>query len=145
MNSRKAIFINSCRPKQTFRILRLEGNEGSVYKNIFDHYENRPENLIELSLIEFAVRYKTVSGIIFDEESRDEEMQYQENISRSSCITLKNGKRMRQRMRAAVLRHRYYTIDGDRAAFFYSLIVCHVPFRKELELIQDGETVERCV
>ncbi|CAH0724904.1 unnamed protein product, partial [Brenthis ino] len=70
---------------------------------------------------------------------------------------------MRVRNRAAVLRTRYYTINSDKEAYYYSLIVCHIPFRNEpslrngmwqtityllitllLELLFQNDTAEDC-
>ncbi|CAH2107700.1 unnamed protein product [Euphydryas editha] len=51
---------------------------------------------------------------------------------------------MRVRNRPAVLRTRYYTINSDKEAYYYSLIVCHVPFRNESELLFENETTEDC-
>lgn len=38
MNSRKFVFINSCKPEERFGILRLRGNETLVFNNLFDQY-----------------------------------------------------------------------------------------------------------
>ncbi|CAH2090902.1 unnamed protein product [Euphydryas editha] len=51
---------------------------------------------------------------------------------------------MRVRNRPAVLRTRYYTINSDKEAYYYSLIVCHIPFRNESELLLENETTEDC-
>uniref|UniRef100_A0A2A4JST8 ATP-dependent DNA helicase n=1 Tax=Heliothis virescens TaxID=7102 RepID=A0A2A4JST8_HELVI len=51
---------------------------------------------------------------------------------------------MRIRNKAAVLRTRYYTLNSDKEAYYYSLIVCHVPFRVESELLLEKETAEQC-
>lgn len=74
MSSRKAVFVNNCKPEHRFRILRFEGDEKSVFNNIFDRYIQRPDDLEDLSVAEFAVRYETVSGTAWTEEDGDVEL-----------------------------------------------------------------------
>ncbi|XP_076393046.1 uncharacterized protein LOC143266003 [Megachile rotundata] len=145
MSSRKAVFINSCRPEQRYRILRFEGYETSFFNNIFDRYAKRPDSLENLSLAEFAVRYETVSSGMWTEEDGDAELRNDdEETSRSRFIKLKDNTRMRIRNKAAVLRHRYYTLNSDREGYFYNLIVCHIPFRDESTLMSENESSEQC-
>ena len=143
MCTRKTVFVNSCRSEQRYRLLRFCEDETSVFNNIFDRYQQRPNELEEISLAEFAVRYETVSSTFWTNDDGDIELRDQENEN-SRYIQLRDNTRMRIRNQAAVLRTRYYTLNSDREGFFYSLIVCHIPFRNENELIQDGETAEAC-
>lgn len=146
MSTRKAVFVNSCKPEQRFRILRFVGDETSVFNNIFDRYVQRPDNLEDLSLAEFAVRYETVSSTRWTEEDCDIELN--EDVSAESFnnkyIKLKDNTRMRIRNTAAVLRTRYYTLNSDREGYFYNLVVCHIPFRDERQLLLENESAEAC-
>jgi len=144
MVSRKAVFVNSCKPDQRFRILRLEGDKASTFNNIFDRYIERPDELDDLNLAEFAVRYESVSGKVWTEDDGDIELN--ENLQEESLryIILRNRTRMRIRSKPAVLRTRYYTLNSDREGYYYSLIVCHIPFRNENELLLENESAEAC-
>ncbi|CAG9094543.1 unnamed protein product [Plutella xylostella] len=144
MSTRKAVFVNSCKPEERFRLLRFEGDETSIYNNIFDRYVLRPDELENISLAEFAVRYETVSSSTWaNDEDGDIEMRHVEN-QRLRYITLRDNSRMRIRNKPAVLRTRYYTLNSDKEAYFYNLLVCHIPFRDEMELLLEGESAEEC-
>lgn len=114
MSSRKTVFVNSCKLQERFRILRLEGDENSVYNNIFDRYAERPERLEHLSLTEFAVRYERVSGAVWNEDDGDAELAVNFDDVLPKFITLRDNTRMRIRSKAAVLRTRYYTLNSDK-------------------------------
>ncbi|KAG5894350.1 hypothetical protein JTB14_031911 [Gonioctena quinquepunctata] len=51
---------------------------------------------------------------------------------------------MRVRNKPAVLRTRYYTLNSDKDGYYYSMIVCHIPFRDEKQLMLENETPESC-
>ncbi|KAF6214546.1 hypothetical protein GE061_009289 [Apolygus lucorum] len=144
MSSVKVVFVNSCKPNERFRLLRFETDDTSVFNNIFDRYIKRPDYLEELSLAEFAVRYETMAGSEWSEEDGDHELRNYEDTIPQRFITLRDRTRMRIRHKPAVLRTRYYTLNSDREGFYYSLIVCHVPFRDENDLLFEGETAEAC-
>ncbi|XP_022817720.1 uncharacterized protein LOC111350390 isoform X1 [Spodoptera litura] len=143
MSSRKAVFVNSCKPNERFRLLRVEGNDSSIYNNIFDRYVQRPDDLENLSLAEFAVRFETVSHPAWNEEDGDEELR-ETHSEPLRFIKLRDNTRMRIRNRLAVLRTRYFTINSDKESYYYSLLVCHLPFRDEHSLLLDNETAEAC-
>ncbi|KAG7299154.1 hypothetical protein JYU34_017689 [Plutella xylostella] len=143
MCSRKTVFVNSCRPEQRYRLLRFGEDETSIFNNIFDRYQQRPNELEEVSLAEFSVRYETVSSTVWTDDDGDIELRDQEN-EHPRYIKLLDQTRMRIRNQAAVLRTRYYTLNSDREGFFYNLVVCHIPFRNESELMEEGETAEAC-
>ncbi|KAF9800375.1 hypothetical protein SFRURICE_015885 [Spodoptera frugiperda] len=137
------IVARHCRPEQRYRLLRLTEDETSVFNNILDRYQLRPDDLEGISLAEFAVRYETVSSAFWNDDDGDIELRDHESES-TRYIRLRDNSRMRIRNQAAVLRTRYYTLNNDREGFYYSLIVCHIPFRCESELILEDETAEAC-
>lgn len=94
---------------------------------IFDRYVQRPDNLEHLSLAEFAVRFGTVSHPGWDEEDGDEELRETHNEP-LRFIKLRDNTRMRIRHKHAALRTRYYTLNSDKESYYYSLLVCHLPF-----------------
>ncbi|CAK1580723.1 unnamed protein product [Parnassius mnemosyne] len=143
MSSRKTVFVNSCRPEERYRLLRFDSDETSIYNNIFDRYVLRPNELENLSLAEFAVRFETVSNTTWSEDNGDAELR-DEDITPERYIRLQDNTRLRVRNRPAVLRTRYYTINSDKEAYYYSLLVCHIPFRNEGELLFENETAEDC-
>ncbi|XP_047025515.1 uncharacterized protein LOC124634135 [Helicoverpa zea] len=143
MSSRKTVFINSCKPNERFRLLRFDSDDTSIYNNIFDRYILRPDELEQLSLAEFAVRFESISNSSWNEDNGDEELR-REDVSPARYIRLRDNTRMRIRNKSAVLRTRYFTLSSDKEAYYYSLLVCHVPFRDESDLLLEEETAEQC-
>lgn len=113
MSSRKTIFVNSCKPNERFRLLRIDGHESSIYNNVFDRYIQRPDDLENLSLAEFAVRFETVSHLAWNEEDGDEELREIDNVP-ARLIKLRDNTKMHIRNKVAVLRTRYYTLNSDK-------------------------------
>ncbi|XP_034839859.2 ATP-dependent DNA helicase pif1-like [Maniola hyperantus] len=68
-----------CKPEQRFRLLRFDGDDTAIYNNIFDRYVLRPDELENISLAEFAVRYETVSSSTWADDDGDIEMRLVEN------------------------------------------------------------------
>ncbi|KAL4718103.1 hypothetical protein ACJJTC_002395 [Scirpophaga incertulas] len=126
-----------------YRILRFDSDEGQKYQNIFDRYTQRPTNLENLSLAEFAVNYEHTSRAANNEEDGDLEAYAELEDGESSRTTIRflNGNVMKKRRRPAILRTRYYTQMGDRG-YFYNYLVAHVPFRDESDLLTGYETCE---
>lgn len=96
MSSRKCVFVNSCKREERFRLLRFEGDETTIYNNIFDRYVLRPDDLEDLSPAEFAVRYETVSNKAWLEDDGDAELR-EEDVTPVRFIKLMNDTRMRAR------------------------------------------------
>ncbi|KAF9409708.1 hypothetical protein HW555_010998, partial [Spodoptera exigua] len=116
MSSRKTVFVNNCKPEERFSLLRFDSDETSIYNNIFDRYMLRPNQLEDLSLAVFAVRYETVSSTIWSEDDGDAELREEDNITTVRYIKL---------------------LDN-------TLIVCHIPFRNENELLLENESAKDC-
>ncbi|CAH1645765.1 unnamed protein product [Spodoptera littoralis] len=121
-------------------VLVVETRENLDYHKEF---ELRPDCLENLSLAEFAVRYENVSGLTYTEDDGDSELREQD-VQTVRYITLRDNTKMRIRNKAAVLRHRYFTLNSDRDGFYYNLIVLHIPFRIESDLMREDETPEAC-
>ncbi|KAF9822901.1 hypothetical protein SFRURICE_010430 [Spodoptera frugiperda] len=132
MSSRKTVFVNSCKPRERFRLLRVDADETSIYNNIFDRYVLRPYELEDCMYV----------NVQWSEDDGDAELMNQD-VTPTRYIKLIDNTRMRIRNRAAVLRTRYYTLNSDKEVYYYSLIVCHVPFRVESELLLVEETAEQ--
>lgn len=132
MSSCKAVFVKSCKPEQRYRILRFEEEETSIFNNIFDRYVQRPDILESLSLVEFAVRYETVSGTAWTKEEGDVELIKNVDTETGRFIRFGDNTRMRVRNEPAVLRTRYYTLKNDKEGYYYNLIFCHILFRMKM-------------
>ncbi|KAF9798928.1 hypothetical protein SFRURICE_019710 [Spodoptera frugiperda] len=93
---------------------------------------------------EFAIWYEIVSSKVDVDEDQQDIDAYEshiENVPVSSCITLlDNLGRMRKRTRPAILRTRYFTLASDPEAHYYSLILTHIPFQAEEELLDRFDT-----
>ncbi|KAF9817320.1 hypothetical protein SFRURICE_010779 [Spodoptera frugiperda] len=122
-------------------LLKTKHQFSTIY--VLARYQLRPDDLEGISLAEFAVRYETVSSAFWNDDDGDIELRDHESES-TRYIRLRDNSRMRIRNQAAVLRTRYYTLNSDREGFYYSLIVCHIPFSCESELILEDETAEAC-
>lgn len=142
-SSRKSVFVNSCIPEERYRMLRIDSESSEPFKNIFDRYVCRPRDLENLSLGEFAVWYDVVTKqpnyIDDDEQDMDayEDQQGNTNDQHQYITLLDNAGRMKKRKRPAILRTRYFTLASNPEAYYYSLLVVHIPFRAESELL-DG-------
>lgn len=64
MSSRKSVFVNNCRPEECFRLLRFYCGQTIAYNNIFDRYVLRSNELADLSLVEFLVRFESIPDTI---------------------------------------------------------------------------------
>lgn len=139
-SSRKCVFVNTCHPSQRYRILRIDTDNPEPFKNIFDRYEHRPNELENLSLGEFATKYETTTRHLTpneDDGNADAYNDEEESNSRSRYITLlDNMGKMKERSQPAILRTRYFTPASDAEGYYYSLLVTHIPFRKEGDLLQ---------
>ncbi|CAH2096670.1 unnamed protein product [Euphydryas editha] len=99
--------------------------------------DHRSHSLEHLSLGEFAVWYDVVStrAIDFDEDQQDADAYDTHNDEVANVqyiILLDNVGRMKKRSRPAILRTRYFTLASDPEAYYYSLILTHVPTEEEL-------------
>lgn len=142
-SSRKVVFVNSCVPELRYRILRIDDGVYEPYKNIFDRYVSRPLQLEALSLGEFSIWYEPVTRCNYSEDDQDADAydEAPEINARQQYITLlDNQGRMKKCNRPAVLRTRYYTPNSDPEGYYYSLLVAHVPFRTESELLEGYNT-----
>ncbi|CAG9789628.1 unnamed protein product [Diatraea saccharalis] len=99
-----------------------------------------------MSLGEFSVQFETITRIDVSEYNQDADAYAVDDdytVTRQRFITLlDNAGRMKARTRPAILRTRYYTASSDPEAFYYSLLVTHVPFRVEEELLEGFETAK---
>ncbi|CAH2090989.1 unnamed protein product [Euphydryas editha] len=77
------------RPEERFRLLRLDSDETSIYNNIFDRCVLRPNELENLSLAEFAVRFEIVSNTTWSEDNGDAELRDEDIIEALDLISHK--------------------------------------------------------
>lgn len=135
------MFVNTCIPQQRYRMLKLDTESSEPYKNVFDRYVNRPLNLEHTSLGEFAIWYEVASirnDVEDDEQDADVYDTHREGLQNRRLITLlDNMGRMRKRTRPAILQTRYFTLASNPEAYYYSLMITHIPFRAEAALL-DG-------
>lgn len=157
-SSRTVVFINTSRPEERYRMLNVQSNNpqnNTYFSNIIDRYELRPDELEEMSLAEFAMEYQTYykkknDDVVIDEENGDCEFIEDENlISNAKIIKLKDGKGyIKKRTRSAVFRSRYFSLIDNRSNYFYGLLLLHLPFRSEKQLLEklrtnNGDPIER--
>ncbi|XP_078677726.1 uncharacterized protein LOC144914113 [Branchiostoma floridae x Branchiostoma belcheri] len=115
-SSRSTIFINTARPDNRTRILkpkadieRLDDKDQNIYMpNIFDKYANRPNTkpFSTLTLYEFTSKYTT---------NRKNQLIFRH---KPACIRTPN-----------------FTAETHGDDFYYSLLVLHLPWRTEDEIL----------
>jgi len=110
------------RLKNHQKLKEMDPDSTDIFEdNLIDNfYPNRPEELEDLCLYDFVMWY-TYSGT-------------------DSC-----GKRMYRKLnKPRIPNHRIYdpSKENEREAYFYSLLVLFVPFRKESDLVDGDQTAE---
>ncbi|XP_078586291.1 uncharacterized protein LOC144868192 [Branchiostoma floridae x Branchiostoma japonicum] len=120
-SSRTTIFINSAKPNNRTRILKpkadievLDDKDQNIYMpNIFDKYESRPHTkpFSALTLYDFTSKYTT-----------------------------NKNKELICRQKPACIRTPNFTTERNGDDFYYSLLLLHMPWRNEQEIIQPYNT-----
>lgn len=164
-STRKIVFINTSKPEDRYRMFKIDDKSGdnSYYTNIIDRYIRRPDvpSIDELSLAEFACLYqphyhRKNSALVVDEEDGDIEFANNEENEeiddldpdkpKKSSLKIYELKKIhpnetrayiKERKKPAIFRSRYFSPNGNRIQYFYSLLLLHLPFRDEASIL-DG-------
>lgn len=151
-SSRKCIFLNTRKAVQRYRMIQFdEQGRGSGYaNNIFDRYENRPDehpdyDFNNMSLIDFAMLFEPQYRKKPDDDAEgadDDAYEIEPELrTRRTTITLKNNKgKMVARKRPAVVRVPHFMVSNDPENYYYSLLLQYMPYRREIELIEEFDT-----
>ena len=110
----------------------LEAGESIFFKSAVDYYENRPDNLEELTLADFWARYEVIYGKNQKQPDEADDDFEVEDIDRSvkRKIQLKNNAGfIQERKIPAVLR--YYLDKVDDYKKMRGLLLLFYPFRNE--------------
>lgn len=149
-SSRKTVFLNNRKPEQRFRMIQFDdGGRASGYaKSIFDRYERRPASTSEcdfdnMSLIEFAMRCEAHYTKRQDDEDGADNDAYEAEVevtTRRKLITLTDNTKMAVRNTPAIVRDPYFIAANDPENYYYSLLLQYMPYRREIELIEEFDT-----
>ncbi|XP_011214163.2 uncharacterized protein LOC105233708 [Bactrocera dorsalis] len=152
--SNREIFINTSQPNNRVRMLKprreldaLQENSTDIYvPSVLDHYSQRPDQLEELCLADFAAWFrfsKTSRNISFNNEDYDE-VENEDDTTAAPPMALKDGSGfLRKRKQALILRWKRFSVENSRADFFRETAMMFHPWRnKEAELLSnDVESV----
>jgi len=142
--SNSFVFVPACFPKNRTRMARAESTLANpqFLPNIIEKYSNRPDNLHDLCLFEFATNYApmTKSKLATEDEDFEEEPEVEEVIN---CkIRLKNNMGVwKKRKNPAIVRSPYFNSESDAEEYMYSLLVLYVPFINE-DFLVDGLSMQ---
>lgn len=153
-SSRSTVFINTRRPELLYRVLKFTRfNEASGFcNNLFDRYEKRHDyhsdfNFETMTVCEFAMLFEAYykkTQVFDDDENGDEEIHRDISSSKikNKLITLKDNTKMRARNQPAVLSFPHFNLSKDRENYYYSMLVQHIPFRNEKDLLVNHLSAE---
>lgn len=140
-SSRATVFVPVFRPEKRFRMLRketLEADEQQFCLNIIDRYFDRPRDMEQICLFEFACHYEavrkpkeTVIGELNDEDVDEHGEDVQPQDGRNSFPLLHNKGRIRQRQKPCVVKFPNFNPIQDRENYYYSLMLLYYPTRDE--------------
>lgn len=149
-SSRKTVFLNTRKPEQRYRMIQFDeiGRASGYAKSIFDRYERRPASTPEydfdnMSLIEFAMRFEAYYAKKQDGEEGADNDAYEaesEVTTRRKLITLADNTKMAVRNTPATVRVPHFMAANDPENYYYSLLLQYMPYRREIELIEEFDT-----
>ena len=142
----------------------MHPDDTNVYaNNILDKYENRPDDLEQMCLADFASNYTTqkpnkdrdpediesyTEPVHYDDvqpfsDDEDDEDDIKKRKTKTEKIVLKNDfGEMRKRQRPCVIRFHKVTKLKNSELFFLRILQLYMPWRSEDELKGDFETYE---
>ncbi|OXA59862.1 hypothetical protein Fcan01_06060 [Folsomia candida] len=149
-SSRGFVFIPTFRPMDRIRMLRkdnfLNGNDVNFARNIIDKYCQRPENLDEICLFEFASKYRPNRSPQYADDDLDEgiedEAMAQRRGHRPFYLMDRSMGLWIERDTYAIIKCPSFHSETDSANFIYSHLMLYIPFRNELELTIPGESLQ---
>ncbi len=133
--SRKVVYVNARQPNKRYRRLKhkaeleqlAESNPDSTdifMDGIIESYHSRPDKLEHMSLYSFACWYEKTSGCNKAGTVGKQKLER---------LQLKNGKWIKQRLQAAVIRTPNFQLLSEDN--FYNMLLLHLPHRQETELL----------
>ena len=144
--SRKVKFISTAEKQQRDGLLKcnlddLKDGESPFLNSLIDYYENRPDNLEELTLADFAAYYEIIYKHQTMDECDDNLDDEDEKGNKRPPIYLKNGMgAIRRRPKPAVIR--YYLQKNDEYEYVRGLLMLFVPFRNEQKEISEQNVLK---
>ena len=142
--SRANVYINTNPADKRVRILKskpvLQGvshdSEDILQPGLIEHYIQRPDELENICLAEFASMYefqssKRVSKLNPEFEEGDSGQEDVPLIDNPRLFALKDCGYMRQRRKAKVIRFRRYNIIQDEMNFYREQLMLYVPWTEE--------------
>lgn len=143
-SSRGFVFIPAYRPQNRLRLIHrttLFDQDPKVGLNVIDRYFNRPDELADICLIEFAAWYVPKANRArenVDNDLQDGEVVLDdENILMANSFTLKNNKgKICKRRRHAIVNYPRFKPVTETDDYLYCMILLHAPLENERFLEQ---------
>lgn len=131
------VFLPVSFPEKRVRFLKpkyildsMDDTDTDIFQNsIFEKYTNRPDNLENLNLSEFATSYRWFSA-----------SHVKKKLSKSfdRFISLKNNMGfIKKKNKKAILRYPQFSERKNNEEFYYSQLLLYLPWRKEPENSED--------
>ena len=144
--SRKVKYISTTEKQHRDGLLKgkldsLEEGENPFLNSLIDYYENRPDDLEELTLADFGAHFEIVSKDEQYEECEDNDNS-SERSNQNRILNLKNGMgKIRQRLKPAIIR---YVLDKkEEYNYIRQLLLLFVPFRDEQQDISEINVLKK--
>ncbi|OXA51126.1 ATP-dependent DNA helicase PIF1 [Folsomia candida] len=150
-SSRSFVFVPTFRPWDRIRMLRkdafLNGDEVKFASNIIDKYCERPDDLGNICLFEFASKYQPCRSYVQPDEDLvegfEEEILRRQRGSRAFYLRDRSMGMWKKRETFSIVKSPSFHSDTDAANFIYAHILLYIPFRnEEVELLIPGESVQ---
>lgn len=138
-NSNSDVYINTGRPEERVSILKpreqlrsLPTDSTDIFATgLLDHYIQRPDELEELCLADFAANYKYCrSARTANNEAYNEHEDETENDFSGRSLRLKNNSGfIKKKRKPLVIRYRRYNVNTHRSDYFRELVMLDHPWK----------------
>ena len=158
ISSRSTVFINTNRPENRISMLKSDeilqklepGSKDVFVQGLIDTYINRPEDMKNVCLADFASLYnvskKQTNNVQITENSDDEDVIDEEIDEKSIALKMKNGKGwIKRRTKKKIIRFRKFKLHQDPENYYREHLMLFLPWSNEEEdliHINHEETLE---
>ncbi|CAF0843236.1 unnamed protein product [Adineta ricciae] len=145
VSSRSTIFINTNKPENRISMLKsdeilqkLESDSKDVFvEGLIDIYSNRPDEMKDVCLADFASLYnvsKRKIGSTEIVENSDDENNTEEVDERAIVLKMKNGKGwIKKRTKKKIIRFRNFKLHQDPENYYREQLMLFLPWNNEEE------------
>merc|ERR1712121_436591 len=150
-SSEKKKFIQTLPPEKRDGLIKsnieeLDDKDDIFAYNIIDYYQNRPDQLEDVSLASFAANYEyykhntNTIQIQDDNIEEDDNNEDEENITEQKLPLKNNMGYLKERKKKAIIRYFKGKYDDDIARIRCVMLLFH-PFRNEVEEVHNNDKI----